>query len=102
MGEAFVALSWLPSPGRTGPVTNVDEPVQPQPLSPAPEPKSITEWLTDARSILGVLGLLLFVVLRMAYSRFYGELGLSPDDLGLGYIDLLVPVRGRRGRVARR
>jgi len=28
-------------------------------------------------------------VLRVAYSRFYAPFGLSPDDLGLGYVELL-------------
>jgi hypothetical protein len=47
-------------------------------------------WATDARTFLAVFGLLLYAVLRIAYSIFYNRFGLTPDDLGLGYVDLLV------------
>ena len=44
----------------------------------------------DIRTVLAVLGLLFYAVLRTAYSVFYNRFGLSPDDLGLSYVDLLV------------
>ncbi|MGZ4179092.1 MAG: hypothetical protein ACXVUL_00165 [Solirubrobacteraceae bacterium] len=44
----------------------------------------------DIRTLLAVLGLLFYAVLRTAYSVFYNKFGLSPDDLGLGYVELLV------------
>src|SRR5436309_386329 len=53
----------------------------------------VARWLErmpDVRAVLAVLGLLFYAILRIAYSAFYGRFGLSPDDLGLGYVDLLV------------
>src|SRR5262245_29879349 len=53
----------------------------------------VSRWLgrmPDVRAALAVLGLLFYAVLRIAYSVFYERFGLSPDDLGLGYVDLLV------------
>ena len=44
----------------------------------------------DIRTALALLGLLAYAVLRIAYSVFYNRFGLSPDDLGLTYVDLLV------------
>lgn len=46
--------------------------------------------MPDVRAVLAVLGLLFYAVLRIAYSVFYGRFGLSPDDLGLGYVELLL------------
>jgi hypothetical protein len=37
-----------------------------------------------------VLGIVLYAVLRIAYSLFYNNFGLTPDDLGLSYLDLLI------------
>jgi hypothetical protein len=71
-------------------VAKVDEVAQPPPGTAPPEEKTLTDRVTDVRTALAALGLLLYAVLRVAYSRFYGELGLAPDDLGLGYIELLV------------
>lgn len=50
---------------------------------------NLTKWLSDVRAVLLLAGLVLYVVLRVAYARFYAPFGLSPDDLGLGYVDLL-------------
>lgn len=47
-------------------------------------------WATDARTVLAALGVVLYAVLRIAYSLFYDSFGLTPDDLGLGYLDLLI------------
>jgi hypothetical protein len=44
----------------------------------------------DIRTALALLGLVAYAVLRIAYSVFYNRFGLSPDDLGLSYVDLLV------------
>jgi hypothetical protein len=45
----------------------------------------------ELRPLLGLLLFAFYVVnrIRSAYGSFYGPLGLSPDDLGLGYLDLL-------------
>ena len=51
---------------------------------------SFPNWATDARTVLALLGVVLYAVLRIAYSLFYNNFGLTPDDLGLGYIDLLI------------
>lgn len=51
-------------------------------------------WLGDPAAgvtgVLAVFGILLYAVLRIAYSVFYSGFGLKPDDLGKGYLDLLV------------
>jgi hypothetical protein len=46
--------------------------------------------VADVRTVLAALGIVLYAVLRIAYSVFYNHFGLTPDDLGLGYLDLLV------------
>ena len=52
--------------------------------------ENFPRWATDARTVLAVLGIVLYAVLRIAYSVFYSNFGLTPDDLGLGYLDLLI------------
>ena len=52
--------------------------------------ESLPRWATDPRTVLTVLGIVLYAVLRIAYSVFYSNFGLTPDDLGLGYLDLLI------------
>jgi hypothetical protein len=44
---------------------------------------------SDPRALIAVIGLVLYAVLRVAYVAFYQPFGLSPDDLGFGYLDLL-------------
>ena len=44
---------------------------------------------TNPRVLALVAGLLVYAVLRVAYVSFYQPFGLSPDDLGFGYLDLL-------------
>jgi hypothetical protein len=48
------------------------------------------EWLgkTGVAAITAV-GLLLYVFLRLPYSLFYGRLGTSPEELRLGYVEIL-------------
>ena len=45
--------------------------------------------ITDVRAWLAAAGLALYVILRLAYSTFYQPLGVSPEDLGFGYLDIL-------------
>jgi hypothetical protein len=45
--------------------------------------------VADASAVLAIFAVLLYAMLRIAYTRFYGPLGLTPDDLGLGYAQLL-------------
>lgn len=52
--------------------------------------ESFPRWATDAPTVLAVLGIVLYAVLRIAYSLFYNNFGLTPDDLGLSYLDLLI------------
>ncbi len=40
-------------------------------------------------AITGGLGLVLYGVLRLAYSMFYANLGLRPEDVGFGYAEIL-------------
>ncbi len=39
--------------------------------------------------LLGGLGGLVYVAVRIAYALFYGQLGLRPEDVGYGYSDLV-------------
>jgi hypothetical protein len=57
---------------------------------PAAARGPLSGWLTDGRTVIALVGVLLYAVLRVAYSTFYGRFGLTPDDLGLGYVELLV------------
>ena len=41
--------------------------------------ESFPRWATDARTVLAVLGIVLYAVLRIAYSLFYNNFGLTPD-----------------------
>lgn len=54
-----------------------------------PEAAGIARQLSDVKTLLALFGLALYGVLRVAYGRFYAAFGLSPDDLGLGYLELL-------------
>jgi len=45
--------------------------------------------IADARAWLAAAGLLLYALLRLAYSTFYQPLGVSPEELGFGYLDIL-------------
>ena len=51
---------------------------------------TIGERATGISAALAVAAIILYGVLRIAYSVFYHGFGLTPDDLGLGYGDLLV------------
>jgi hypothetical protein len=63
----------------------------PGPEKPArPFLTGLGAWATDARTVLAALGIVLYAVLRIAYSVFYHKFGLTPDDLGLSYLDLLI------------
>lgn len=45
--------------------------------------------VTDPRAWLATAGIFLYVILRLGYSTFYQPLGVSPEDLGFGYLDIL-------------
>ena len=45
--------------------------------------------LSDPKTGITVVGLLLYAVLRISYVIFYESFGLTPDDLGWSYLDLL-------------
>ena len=53
------------------------------------ENPGLVRQLVDVKTLLAVFGLALYAILRIAYGRFYAAFGLSPDDLGLGYVELL-------------
>lgn len=46
-------------------------------------------WVTGLASAVTALGLLFYAALRIGYSVFYAPLGLQPEDVGLGYADIL-------------
>lgn len=64
-----------------------------QPRCGCPDPPKVEHGtgahLSDLRNLLALLSIGLYAILRIAYVRFYAPFGLSPDDLGLGYVELL-------------
>jgi hypothetical protein len=51
---------------------------------------ALGDQATAVNAVLPVFAIILYAVLRIAYTVFYEPFGLSPDDLGFGYLDLLV------------
>ena len=50
----------------------------------------VRAWVTaNTVAALTLSGLILYVILRLPYSIYYGRLGSSPEDIGLDYISLL-------------
>lgn len=49
----------------------------------------LNKVLSDPKTLVTVTGLLLYAVVRTSYVIFYESFGLTPDDLGWGYLDLL-------------
>lgn len=45
--------------------------------------------LANVVPALTVAGLALYVMLRLPYAVYYGRLGTTPEDVGLGYIEML-------------
>lgn len=52
-------------------------------------PAFLNKVASDPRTLITAAGLLLYAVLLTAYVIFYQSFGLTPDDLGWGYLDLL-------------
>jgi hypothetical protein len=52
-------------------------------------PAFVNKLWSDPKTGITVVGLLLYAVLRISYVIFYESFGLTPDDLGWGYLDLL-------------
>jgi hypothetical protein len=50
-------------------------------------PVSLRDWLGFSAPVLAILGLIAYVLVRVAYSIFYGPLGVSPDEVGLDYAE---------------
>lgn len=49
------------------------------------------DWILSKHAALfAVVGLLLYYLIRFSYSEFYGTFGMSPEEAGLGYDDLLL------------
>ena len=46
-------------------------------------------WLSLGPAVIPAAGVLLYGALNIAYSLFYGRLGVSPEDVGLGYASTL-------------
>lgn len=67
------------------------------PATLAPETETLTDIGIRAVRALGrfllpavpVLGLIVYGVLRQLYALFYGSLGASPEEVGLGYSEIL-------------
>jgi hypothetical protein len=43
----------------------------------------------DAGVLLTISGVLLYAILRSVYALFYGKLGVQPEEIGLGYTEVL-------------
>jgi hypothetical protein len=55
-------------------------------MSSSPERNGFpSQWLSNIPALLTAIGLVLYGMLNMAYSLFYGRLGVNPEDVGLGY-----------------
>ena len=54
-----------------------------------PERSDAQGFLGGIIGSLSLLGLSLYTILRYAYSKFYAELGTAPEEVGLGYEDVL-------------
>jgi hypothetical protein len=49
------------------------------------------EWFLDHQgALVAAGGLVIYVFLRHSYNRFYSSFGVSPEEVGFGYADLLV------------
>ncbi len=46
--------------------------------------------LKDSPTVLAAIGLFLYGLLYLVYARFYNALGLSPEDVGLGYSNIFL------------
>lgn len=46
-------------------------------------------WLTYALPALTILGLAAYGLIGLAYDAFYGPLGISPDEVGINYVQTL-------------
>lgn len=47
------------------------------------------DWLTKNSAATVTIGLVLYVLLRLPYSIYYGVLRTSPEEIGLSYVELL-------------
>jgi hypothetical protein len=47
------------------------------------------EWLSTIVSVLGVLGAIIYGLLRLSYEAFYAEFGVSPEDVGVNATEVL-------------
>lgn len=54
----------------------------------------VREAVNALASVVAILGLLSFAVLRLYYNRFYGALGVDPSSVGLTYSTTLVSSLG--------
>jgi hypothetical protein len=52
-------------------------------------PDWLGAWLPHLAAIAGLVGLIAYVVLRIVYATFYDPLGVRPEEVGLGYLELL-------------
>lgn len=50
---------------------------------------SAAEWLEGVRRVLAPLALIAYVGVRLGYDGFYGRLGLSAREVGVGYADMV-------------
>jgi hypothetical protein len=56
--------------------------------------RDFVSLLSVLQSLLAGGGLILYGALNLAYARFYDRLGLSPNDVGLGYASTLIRSSG--------
>lgn len=61
--------------------------------TPASTADRASRWSNRLELVVGLTSLLVavaYVALRFAYTRFYDALGVAPEEVGLGQVDLLV------------
>lgn len=52
--------------------------------------EDLKKWLAaNVVPALTLIGVTLYVLLRLPYAMYYGRLGTTPEDVGLGYVEML-------------
>jgi hypothetical protein len=51
--------------------------------------KSVRDWLAVTGGILALIGVVGYIVIDISYATFFGPLGVSPQEVGLGYKETL-------------
>jgi hypothetical protein len=57
---------------------------------PRPDVPEIVTWVTDhGLAALGLIGLVIYGIVRAGHEQFYGQVGLTPEEVGLDQAEIL-------------